>query len=146
MTLLDWSVRLDPMMAPGISKQEYDEIGDIDLFVPEYFGLNTHVTMRAMASQITSLTIAYSIVYSGADQRKRQISASLVFVRGIHRWQMNSPSKGSVKRKMFSFDDVIMRIAHSYIIPVIHSYSAKKVAIAPSWCNHPMIRFIYLHW
>ena len=33
-----------------------------------------------MASQITSLTSVYSTVYSGADQRKHQISASLVFV------------------------------------------------------------------
>ena len=38
--------------------------------------------MRAMASQITSLTIVYSTVYSGADQRKHQSSASLAFVWG----------------------------------------------------------------
>ena len=41
--------------------------------------------MGAMASQITSLMIVYSTVYSGADQRKRQSSASLAFVRGIPR-------------------------------------------------------------
>ena len=41
--------------------------------------------MGAMASQITSLSIVYSTIYSGADQRKRQSSASLAFVRGIHR-------------------------------------------------------------
>ena len=61
-----------------------------------------------MASQITSLTIVYSTVYSGADQRRHQSSASLAFVRGIHRWPMNSPHKGPVTRKMFPFDDVIM--------------------------------------
>ena len=43
------------------------------------------VIMDAIASQITSLTIVYSIVYSDADQRKHQSSASLAFVRGIHR-------------------------------------------------------------
>ena len=32
--------------------------------------------MGAIASQITSLTIVYSNVYSGADQRKHEISAS----------------------------------------------------------------------
>ena len=42
------------------------------------------VIMSAMASQITSLTIVYSIVYSGADQRKHQSSTSLAFVSGIH--------------------------------------------------------------
>ena len=39
--------------------------------------------MTTMASQITSLTVVYSIVYSGADQRKHQSSASLAFVREI---------------------------------------------------------------
>ena len=43
------------------------------------------VIMNMMVSQITSLTIVYSTVYSGTDQRKHQSSASLVFVRGIHR-------------------------------------------------------------
>ena len=61
--------------------------------------------MSAMASQITNLTIVYSSVYSGADQRKHQSSAALAFVRGIHRWPMNSPHKGPVMRKMFIFDD-----------------------------------------
>ena len=42
--------------------------------------------MGAMASQIISLTIVYSTVYSSADQRKHQSSASLAFVRGIRRW------------------------------------------------------------
>ena len=64
--------------------------------------------MGAIASQITSLTIVYSTVYSGADQRKHQSSASLVFVWGIHRGPVNSPHKGPVTRKMFPSDDVIM--------------------------------------
>ena len=66
------------------------------------------VIMSTMASQITSLTIVYSSVYSGTDQRKHQSSASLAFVREIHRWLVNSPHKGPVTRKMFPFDDVIM--------------------------------------
>ena len=43
------------------------------------------VMMGPMASQVTSLTLVYSTVYSGADQRKHQSSASLAFMRGIHR-------------------------------------------------------------
>ena len=69
------------------------------------------VTMGAIASQITSLTIVYSIVYSDADQRKHQSSASLAFVRGIHRGPVNSPHTWPVTRKMFPFDDVIMNWA-----------------------------------
>ena len=64
--------------------------------------------MGTVASQITSLTIVYSIVYSGADQRKHQSSASLAFVQWIHRGPMNSPHKWPVTRKMFPFDDAIM--------------------------------------
>ena len=41
--------------------------------------------MTTMASQITNLTVIYLTVYSDADQRKHQSSASLVFVKGIHR-------------------------------------------------------------
>ena len=66
--------------------------------------------MDAMAFQITSLTIVYSTIYSGANQRKQQSSASLAFVLGVHRWPANSSHKGSVTRKMFPFDDVIMWI------------------------------------
>ena len=65
--------------------------------------------MGAMASQITSLTIVYPTVYSGADQRKRQSSASLAFVWGIHRWPVNSPHKGPVTQKMIPFDDVMRK-------------------------------------
>ena len=66
------------------------------------------VIMGAMASQITSLTIVYSTVYSGTDQRKHQSSASLAFARGIHRGPVNFLHKGSVTRKMFPFNDAIM--------------------------------------
>ena len=72
------------------------------------------IRMGAMASQITSLTIVYFAVDSGTDQRKRQSSAWLAFVRGIHRWPVNSPHKWPVTRKMFPFDDVVMLLS-SYI-------------------------------
>ena len=70
--------------------------------------------MDAIASQITSLTIVYSTVYSGADQRKHPSSASLAFVRGIHRWPVNSLHKWPVTWKMFPFDDVIMKCLRSH--------------------------------
>ena len=70
------------------------------------------IIMGMMASQITSLTNVYSAVYSGADQRKHQSSASLAFVQGIHRSPVNSPHKWPVTRKMFPFDDVTMQLRH----------------------------------
>ena len=47
---------------------------------------------------ITNLSIVCTAVCSGAVQRKHQCSASLAFVRGIHRWPVNSPHKGPVTR------------------------------------------------
>ena len=65
--------------------------------------------MGTIASRITSLTSVYSAVYSDANQRKHQGSASVAFVRGIHRRPVNSPHKLPATRKMFPIDDVIMR-------------------------------------
>ena len=79
----------------------------LKLFYSEMYHYD-YVIMGAIASQITSLTIVYSTVYSDADQRKHQGSASLAFVRGIHRGPVNSPHKWPVTRKMFPFVDVIM--------------------------------------
>ena len=75
---------------------------------PMYISHYDDVIMTMLASQITSLTVVYSIVYSGVNQRKHQSSASLAFVREIHRGPVNFPHKWPVTRKMFPFDDVIM--------------------------------------
>ena len=66
--------------------------------------------MKSLASQITSVTIIYSTVYSGADQKKHQNSALLAFVREIRWSSVNSPQKRPVTRKKFPFDDIIMII------------------------------------
>ena len=61
----------------------------------------TDVIMTTMASQITSLTVVYSTVYSVADQRKHQSSASLAFVWGIHRDRWIPRTKGQLRGKCF---------------------------------------------
>ena len=116
--------------------------------------------MGAMASQITSLTIVYSTVHSGADQRKHQSSAWLAFVRGIHRWPVNSLHKWSVTRKMFPFHDVIMMsyrqqlnncayaISKVYFSPIITSGYAvagqKKVCHRFGYLAIPLLRCPFL--
>ena len=72
--------------------------------------------MGAMASQITSLTIIYSTIHSGADQRKHQSSASLAFVR------VNSPHKWPVTRKIFPSEDVIMTYSLSEIYRISQDF------------------------
>ena len=59
--------------------------------------------MSTMALKITGVSIFFSTVCWGADQRKHQSSALLA------RWLADSPHKRPVTRKMFPFDDVIMR-------------------------------------
>ena len=57
--------------------------------------------MTTIASQITSLTVVYSTVYSDADQRKHPSSASLAFVWGIHRDRWIPRTKGQLRVKCF---------------------------------------------
>ena len=114
-------------------------IRDIILITPLDAIASVHyddVTMGGMASQISSLTIVYSTVYSSAD-KKHQSPSSLASVRGIHRGPMNSPHKGPVTRKMFPFDDVIMNFTPDtvQIIRVLNSYLSIVVNI---WCVSQM--------
>ena len=59
------------------------------------------IIMRAMASQITCISIVYPTVCSGIDQIKHQNFTPLTSVRGIHQWLVNSPHKGPVMLKCF---------------------------------------------
>ena len=106
-----WYVHLMDAMASGMTENTRPRTCHSSgwLVVPQ----NIHyydVIMGAMASQTTSLTIVYSTVYSAADQSKHKSSASLAFVRGIHRGPVISPHRWPVTRKRFPFDDVIMVI------------------------------------
>ena len=93
------------------------------------------VMMRAMASQITSLTIVYSTVYSRHSQTKHQSSVSLAFVRGIHRRPVNSPHKWSVMRKYFHF----MTSSWFYVIKIrfgfcwFHEHRSRDKQLPDEW-------------
>ena len=60
--------------------------------------------LTLLASRLFAPTVC-----SGADQRRHQNFASLAFVRGIHRWPVDSPHKGQVMRKVFPYDDLITK-------------------------------------
>ena len=47
--------------------------------------------------------------------RHNESFASLAFVKGIHRWPVNSPHNGPVTRKVVPFDDVIMSLSMSLL-------------------------------
>ena len=84
----------------------------------------------------------------GADQRKPQRSASLAFVRGIHRSPVNSPHKGPATRKMFPFDDVIMMNQHSLhalLFKKLHTISCERNTFARYVQNNNPILTWLLH-
>ena len=117
--------------------QETTNSAHSDLWAKNHYG---DVIMGTIASQITSVTIVYSIVYSDADQRKHQSSASLVFVRGIHRGPVNSPHKWPATRKLFPFDDVIMHtVDKSCYGPV-----AGLLLRFNAWCCDKRLIVVYL--
>ena len=107
------------------------------------------VIMGTISSQITSLTIVYSIVYSYADERKHQSSVSLAFVWGIRRGPVNSPHKWPVTQKMFPFDDVIMEMdcMSNYISKTFPSWRVNTCEANHNTVNHCVLfrTTTYLH-
>ena len=79
-----WLLWLTPRIDDVYSKTHYND-----------------VIIDAITLQITSFTIVYSIVYSDADQRKHQSSASLAFVRGIQRGPVISRTNGQLRGTCF---------------------------------------------
>ena len=81
------------------------------------------VIMGTMAPQITSCTIS-------ADKKNtpKLRVASLGFVRGIHRWPVISPYKGPVTRKMFPFNDVIVKKRRKFSRGILNTSHLDKMA------------------
>ena len=129
---------------PGANELKEAMLLWLDISLVRYRDPRNHyseVIMSAVASQITGISIACSTVCSGTDLRKYQTSASLAFVRGIHRWPVDSSHKGPVTRKMFLYDDVIMiqsKIHHWYLnqitdhLLISHQYTETKMSF---WRN-----------
>ena len=104
--------------------------------------------MSAIASQITGVSSVCSNVCSGADQRKHQSSASLAFVKGIHRWPVDSPRKEPVMQTMFPFDDGIMAMPWCGHVTAITSlnrcWPSSMTSLCPNGC--PKVNEIYKIW
>ena len=89
-----------------------------------FWCLNIHyidVIMTKIAPQITSLTVVYSTVYSDADQRKHQSSASLAFVWGIHRDRWIPRTKTNYAEKVSIWwrhhDKICNQLRHDILTP-----------------------------
>ena len=76
-----------------------------------------YMTLQWYHNEHHGVSIVYSTICSGADQRKHHSSMSLAFARGIYRWPVNSPHIGPVIQKMFPFDDVIMFTGNQEHLP-----------------------------
>ena len=103
--------------------------------------------MSVMAPQITSVLIVCSTGFSGRYQRKHQSSVSLAFVKEIHQWQVasNSPHKGPVMQKMFTFDDVIM-VHPTYSIPwLLMSWRCKEQPVIQEYAGFSTRTYLALN-
>ena len=99
---------------------------------PQWKHPYSDVIMTTMASQINSLTVVYSTVYSDADQRKHQSSASLAFVWGIHRGRWIPAQRASYAENV-PFDDVIRVSLPQFELQ-------RRLAVIPNCrCNHILI-------
>ena len=90
-------VRMTKVYCNGIRWLCMLSIWDNNITMSHY----SDVIMTTIASLITSLAVVYSAVYSDADQRKHQSSASLAFVWGIHRDRWIPRTKGQLRGKCF---------------------------------------------
>ena len=87
------------------------------------------IMMSMMASQITSHTIVYSTVYSGAYEKNIKVPRH--WREGNSPMTVNSPHKGPVTRKMFPFDDVIMKILRQ--LRMMSSFLVLNVPLKTHW-------------
>ena len=76
-----------------------------------------------LASQIPSLTIFYSTIYSDADQREHHGFASLAFVRGIHRITQMASNAENVSIWWRHYENFNGTLPHSPVI--LHEYHSK---------------------
>ena len=102
--------------------------------------------MSTMVSQITSLTIVCPTICSDAGQRKHQSSASLAFLRRIHRWPVNSQHKWPVTRKMFPSDDVIMKLHTREYMPQNTYHDKSTLVQVMSWCHQATSHYLSQWW
>ena len=97
---------------------------------------NLHMTLQGtVASQITSLTIVYSAAYSDADQRKHHSSASMAFVRVIHRSPVNSPHKWPVTRKCFHLMTSSWIVRALFSCDYIIKWESHQIPLSLTWIH-----------
>ena len=99
--------------------------------------VNSHyidVILTTMASQITSLTVVYSTVYSDPDQRKHQGSASLALVRGIHRDQWIPGTKGQIRGKWWRHHGDVRTLKSSHLVR--YRFHSRLKSLHPVWHIH----------
>ena len=105
------------------------------------------VIMSVMASQITNLVIVHSTVYSGADQRKHQSSASLAFVWEIHRWPAQRASNAEIisiwwRHHVSACHHCTLSFALLLLHCLVLPYAIKLWAFYTSWISSHISKYI----
>ena len=95
---------------------------------PDILNHYTDVIMTTMASQITSLTVVYSTVYSDANQTKHQISASLAFVWGIHPYRWIPRTQGQLRGTCFHLMTSSWHLPFDCLFSSLFKYTSMKTS------------------
>ena len=114
---LDWPIKIKLEQAEFLQVFNYEPINILWIPVPlSCFLVNyTDVIMNCPGVSIRrQLHCLFNHVLKRTSRKTSKFRVT--FVRGIHRWPVDSPHKGPVKRKIFPFDDVIMSPTHHVTI------------------------------
>ena len=92
--------------------------------------------MSVMASQITGVSIVFSRLF-----RRRSKKTSKLRVAGLcEGWPVNSLLKGSITRKMFPFDDVIM----IHVSVIISKHMLRQIMFTSNSCKIVLTEHLWL--
>ena len=76
-----------------------------------------------------SSCLRFETVCHSCDEWKHQSFALLAFVRGIHRWPVDSPHKGPVTQKMLPFDDVVIFSSYQLMTQCWQQQASSRISI-----------------
>ena len=95
----------------------------------------TGVIMTDMESEITGVSIVCSVVWSCADRRNYQSSATLAFVRGVHKSPVNSLHKRLVTH-IIAADILVLNLSCNDFCVIWLTWGRETHTCASKLCHH----------
>ena len=111
-------------------------------YILDWAGLRITMTWQWARWRIKSpASRLFTQLFIQAQSKNTSKLPSLAFVRGIHRWLVNSPHKGPVTRKMFPLHDAIMGVIYLKVA-IPRSLGFTRNTVYPQ--RYPRTPFTYM--